>query len=276
MRRGGGVGWHGGRHLSPHGSEFRRRLQVRPPLAAAPVAPRPLARPLAAAPPPRAPSLGFALPWPLRAPRLRSEMPAPQLISWHAQRQWLAVGHAAADAALIYDLDAAPSPSVPDCVEEASLVLTHELQSGLSSLAWRPVHCTMLAAGCRGGVVLWALGRQPAGGAGFQRAAGGGNGGGNGSPVGGAAWATFLRYQDGCRCAVFTPRHRRRVRLIAPAAGPSLPGCRCPPGLRRSSLSPVASREGAPLPARLPAHLRNPPADRGPRARPAPPPAPPA
>ncbi|GBF89820.1 hypothetical protein Rsub_02524 [Raphidocelis subcapitata] len=144
--------------------------------------------------------LGWTLPWPLRPPRARGSLPAPQLISWHAQRQWLAVGHAAADAALIYDLDAAPSASVPDCVEEAALVLTHELQSGLSSLAWRPVHCTMLAAGCRGGVVLWALGRQPAGGAGFQRAAAGGNGngGGAGGAVGGAAWASFLRYSDGC------------------------------------------------------------------------------
>jgi len=142
--------------------------------------------------------LGVPLPWPLQPPRPRSQLPPPALLAWHAQRQWLAVGHAPADAVLVYNLDAAPSdPSAPERVEEAQLVLVHELQQGVAALAWRPVHCTMLAAGGRGGVTLWSLGRQPAGGGGFQRAAAGA--GGNGGGVGGQAWASFLRYADNCR-----------------------------------------------------------------------------
>jgi hypothetical protein len=139
--------------------------------------------------------LGVPLPWPLAPPAPRGARPPPARVAWHAQRQWLAVCHPAGDAVLIYDLDAAPSDSAPERADSASLVLLHELQRGAAAAAWRPVHCSMLAVGARGGALLWALGRPPVGGAGFQRAAlGGGDGGGR------AAWAAFLPYADGCRC----------------------------------------------------------------------------
>jgi hypothetical protein len=66
-------------------------------------------------------------------------------------------------------------------------------------LAWRPVHCSMLAVGCQGGVALWSLGRVPLAAGNAHR---GYENGGAGAAASGAAqngWVTFLPFKSGCR-----------------------------------------------------------------------------
>jgi hypothetical protein len=104
---------------------------------------------------------------------LRGLQLPPSLLSWHSTQQVLAVGHASTEAVLVYDLAAASSAdtaavhsgkagtaSLPPPLTAPRNVLSHQLQRCVCSLAWRPVHCSMLAVGCDGGVALWSLGKQ--------------------------------------------------------------------------------------------------------------------
>ena len=100
------------------------------------------------------------LPGPWRA--LRAEAPPlQQLLAWNCSQPLLAVGHGGSGAVLTYDAGAAADAAagdgdgsgrgVPELTQPRQ-VLTHQLQQQVCSLAWRPVHSSMLAVGCSGGV----------------------------------------------------------------------------------------------------------------------------
>eukprot|EP00878_Enallax_costatus_P009372 GHUV01009794.1.p1 GENE.GHUV01009794.1~~GHUV01009794.1.p1 ORF type:complete len:356 (+),score=107.10 GHUV01009794.1:214-1281(+) len=72
---------------------------------------------------------------------------------------------------------------------DASIGFLLLLHVQVSSVAWRPVHSSMLAVGCEGGVALWSLGRLPL--------AASNRSGGSGPPA--AGWVTFLPFKKGCR-----------------------------------------------------------------------------
>jgi hypothetical protein len=67
-------------------------------------------------------------------------------------------------------------------------------------LAWRPVHCSMLAVGCQGGVALWSLGKVPLAASSAHRGyENGGAAGGAASSAAQGGWVTFLPFKSGCR-----------------------------------------------------------------------------
>lgn len=80
---------------------------------------------------------------------------------------------------------AAGGSSTP--LQQPEHVLVHQLQQQVSSVAWRPVHSSMLAVGCAGGVALWSLGKLALSTAAMSRG------------PDGAAWSTFLSFKANCR-----------------------------------------------------------------------------
>ncbi len=94
---------------------------------------------------------------------------------------------------LIYNCrTAAAGGSSSTPMQQPEHVLVHQLQQQVSSLAWRPVHSSMLAVGCAGGVALWNLGKLPLSTAAMSR-------GGEGPASTAAAWSTFLKFKTNCR-----------------------------------------------------------------------------
>ncbi|KAF6265125.1 WD40-repeat-containing domain protein [Scenedesmus sp. NREL 46B-D3] len=129
---------------------------------------------------------------------------SPKLLSWHCNQQQLAVGHANSGAVLLYDLSTgAAAAAVNDAGSgvqgQAQQVLTHQLQQQVGCLAWRPVHCSMLAVGCLGGVALWSLGKAPLAAGSMHRGGENGGAGGTASSAAQSGWVTFLQHKHGCR-----------------------------------------------------------------------------
>lgn len=125
---------------------------------------------------------------------LQHEVPPPQLLSWNTNQPILAIGHSSSGAVLLYNCKAAAAAgsSAPQSLQQPQHVLVHELQQQVSSVAWRPVHSSMLAVGCLGGVALWNLGKLPLSSAAMSRGPGG-------PSSAAAAWATFLSFKANCR-----------------------------------------------------------------------------
>lgn len=121
------------------------------------------------------------------------DVSAPQLLSWNCSQPLLAVGHSSSGAVLVYNCASAAAAGASSAVlQEPQHVLVHQLQQQVSSLAWRPLHSSMLAVGCADGVALWSLGKLPLSTAAMTR-------GSNGASSGAAAWATFLSFRRDCR-----------------------------------------------------------------------------
>lgn len=128
---------------------------------------------------------------------LQHEAPPAQLLSWSTTRPTLAVGHSSSGAVLLYNCSPAAAPAggdngAPCTLRQPQQVLVHQLQQQVSSLAWRPVHSSMLAVGCCGGVALWSLGKLPLSAAAMHRGA-------ESATSSATAWTTFLSFRPGCR-----------------------------------------------------------------------------
>jgi len=137
----------------------------------------------------------FRLPGPWQV--LQHEAPPAQLLAWSTTRPTLAVGHSSSGAVLLYNCSPAAAPAggdngAPCTLKQPQQVLVHQLQQQVSSLAWRPVHSSMLAVGCCGGVALWSLGKLPLSAAAMHRGA-------ESTTSSATAWTTFLSFRAGCR-----------------------------------------------------------------------------
>jgi hypothetical protein len=128
---------------------------------------------------------------------LQHEIPPPQLLAWNASQPMLAIGHSSSGAVLLYNCASAATAgsSAPGSIQRPQHVLVHQLQQQVSSVAWRPVHSSMLAVGCAGGVAMWNLGKLPLSTAAMSR-------GSDGATNAAAAWTTFLSFRANCRCGV--------------------------------------------------------------------------
>lgn len=128
---------------------------------------------------------------------LQHEIPPPQLLAWNASQPMLGVGHSSSGAVLLYNCASAATAgsSAPSSIQRPQHVLVHQLQQQVSSVAWRPVHSSMLAVGCTGGVAMWNLGKLPLSTAAMSR-------GSDGATNAAAAWTTFLSFRANCRCGV--------------------------------------------------------------------------
>lgn len=131
------------------------------------------------------------LPGPWSWPSL--DVSSPQLLSWNANQPLLAVGHSSSGAVLVFNCTSAAAGASSTPLQQPEHVLVHQLQQQASSVAWRPVHSSMLAVGCAGGVALWNLGKLPLSAAAMSRGA-------DGAPSAAAAWTTFLWFKANCRC----------------------------------------------------------------------------
>jgi hypothetical protein len=123
---------------------------------------------------------------------LNHEIPPPQLLSWNTRQPILAVGHSSSGAVLLYNCTSAAGSAGASTLRDPQHVLVHQLQQQVSSVAWRPVHSSMLAVGCAGGVALWNLGKLPLSAAAMSR-------GSERATSAAAAWATFLSFRPNCR-----------------------------------------------------------------------------
>lgn len=135
---------------------------------------------------------------------LQHETPPLQLLSWSCSQPILAIGHSSSGAVLLFNCKsaAAAGSSAPSSLQQPQHVLVHQLQQQVSSVAWRPVHSSVLAVGCAGGVALWNLGKAPLSAAALSRSS-------DGSTSAAAAWTTFLGFRTNCRCG---STHKARIR----------------------------------------------------------------